>query len=76
MVFAGTRDPAKSTALQALADASQGRVRLVNMDVADGSSCQMAAKEVQSLAASGVDYLIVNAGVNSEKPETTISSSL
>jgi NAD(P)-dependent dehydrogenase (short-subunit alcohol dehydrogenase family) len=59
-VIAGVRDPAAARELRAVADASQGRVTIHAVDVANDASVQAFRHEVRE---SPVDILIANAGV-------------
>lgn len=59
-VFATARQPAQATALQALAEGSGDRVRIIELDVADEGSIARAAAHVRD---EPIDVLINNAGV-------------
>ena len=60
-VIAVTREAEQSHDLRALVDSSDGRVRLVEADLADGASIERLQKE---LAGAEIDLLINNAGVS------------
>jgi NAD(P)-dependent dehydrogenase (short-subunit alcohol dehydrogenase family) len=59
-VFAGCREPTAARELQALADASSGRIRVMPMDVTDTASVRAAAADLKGEA---IDLLLNNAGV-------------
>ncbi|RDX45929.1 NAD(P)-binding protein [Lentinus brumalis] len=64
IVVAASRNPAKATELQGLAEKANGKLHLVILDVTDKESINKAAKEVAGfLGGKGIDYLINNAGV-------------
>jgi NAD(P)-dependent dehydrogenase (short-subunit alcohol dehydrogenase family) len=59
-VYATTRSPEKASQLQALVEASDGRVTLHQMDVGDMDSVQACAREIGDAP---IDILVNNAGV-------------
>jgi NAD(P)-dependent dehydrogenase (short-subunit alcohol dehydrogenase family) len=59
-LIATVRDPARADALQALGDASGGRLTVVSADVTDAATLAAAAA---AIAARPVDLLVCNAGV-------------
>jgi len=59
-VYATTRNPEKASQLQALVEASDGRVTLHQMDVGDMDSVQACAREIGDTP---IDILVNNAGV-------------
>ena len=59
-VYATTRNPESATALNELAAASDGRITVHRMDVADGESVAACAAELADVP---IDVLLNNAGV-------------
>ena len=62
-VFAGCRSADKATDLQALSAQYPGQITILAMEVSDEESLENCARQVGS-AASGLDLLINNAGIN------------
>ena len=72
-VFATARDPAAATALNALADGSEGRVTVHALDVGSDASVRAAAAEIE---ADRIDVIYNAAGVlGSVAPELTLGAS-
>jgi NAD(P)-dependent dehydrogenase (short-subunit alcohol dehydrogenase family) len=69
-VLATCRDPDHATALQALAQDSEGRVAVLPLDVASGQSV---AELKLALGAAPIDLLINNAGVMGPDPQTPLA---
>ena len=67
-VIACCRDPASAKALQALADAPGGRVRLMQLDVA--SAADLAALKT-ALAGQPIDIVINNAGISGPRRQSS-----
>jgi NAD(P)-dependent dehydrogenase (short-subunit alcohol dehydrogenase family) len=67
-VVAASRHPSGPRELQALANASGDKVRLVALDVTDGASVRKAAQELHGTA---IDLLINNAGTAGVQGQTT-----
>lgn len=66
-VIATARDPTSSMGLQALeAKHSNGRLHLLQMDVSNQDSIEKAARAANKLLPGGLDYLISNAGKESD----------
>lgn len=64
MVVATARNTAKSDGLRELkAKDTQGRLKLVDLDVSNADSIRAAAEETAKLLPEGLDNLISNAGV-------------
>ncbi|KAL1714460.1 hypothetical protein EV715DRAFT_295079 [Schizophyllum commune] len=62
IIFAGARDPARATGLQALARSHPGRFHVVKLTSADKEDNIAAAEEVKRLAGR-LDVVIANAGI-------------
>lgn len=69
-VLATCRDPDHATALQALAQDSEGRVTVLPLDVASGQSV---AELKLALGAAPIDLLINNAGIMGPDPQTPLA---
>ncbi|KAI0353818.1 NAD-P-binding protein [Trametes cingulata] len=77
ITIAGCRDPSKATALNALAEANQGRVHVVQLDIADRKSVNDSVQKVMSaLGDKGIDYLVNNAAIIEGGEDTAFSMDL
>ncbi|RDX40873.1 NAD(P)-binding protein [Lentinus brumalis] len=74
IIIAASRNPAKATELQGLAEKAGGKLHLVALDVTDKESISQAAQEVAGvLGGKGIDYLINNAGILPGGEDTAFS---
>ena len=66
-VYAACRDPASASELRQLADAGDGNLRILALNVADPASVRAAAAELDGRA---IDLLLNNAGVGGTRGQT------
>ncbi len=66
-VYAACRDPASASELRQLADAGDGNLRILALDVAEPASVRAAAAELDGRA---IDLLLNNAGVGGTRGQT------
>jgi NAD(P)-dependent dehydrogenase (short-subunit alcohol dehydrogenase family) len=66
-VFATCRDPASASALRPLAENSEGKLRILAMDITDPVSIHAAATEIDGEA---IDLLLNNAGIIGPREQT------
>ncbi len=66
-VYASCRDPESASELHRLADASGGKLRILQLDVTDLASVRAAAEELEGQA---IDILLNNAGVGGARGQT------
>ena len=66
-VYATCRDPASASELSGLADASGGKLRILELDVTDLASVTAAAEELDGAA---IDLLLNNAGVGGARGQS------